>query len=622
MKTYHSIIFLLFLPFFLPTRLNAQDFCLEDAYAYYYSGDYKTGMTEINKLINSSKLSVIPQVEQILYCGMLCCDAYSKQLQLQLDIKDLKKWNAITAQQQQVWDIELHFFELLENICNIYLEAYDDIKSKHHYLIVQINSTSLIAKEAVEKKFQRRVKSLCRKYVKEVLPHLQKSGLDLSEIFEGYNIVMMNYAEDNDIKHCLDCMVNYIEPWFLNSVINNPKIGKINKLTMMRQYKTLVNIMNYGLEGEFSPSNEYISSVMDLNIRATNMSFFLKGSSMYESYLYDGWRKIQEKLDESSAAVLFCNAKAEDEHIFAFVVNSKSKYPKLEYCGHSYWVGRDVFGINHFMRRDGVKEYTNVYYSPTEEMAFLHIAQNTSFHRLHSLSELLMPVVEANSSPLICTFSDINYTLGDSKIYDSASNKGAETTEKLIGAKEELNYLQKNISSKKLIIFNQDEATKEAFKSISNQNFDILHVSSHAYYNTGQSRKDSNSDLLSSIDGTSIMNNCGIKLSGYNDDEKKGVITATEIASLNLSHVSIVILDACETGIGDVRGGDIYSLAEAFHIAGVRYVMATTAKIEDKDACGVFIQFMKKMLNGQSYHDAFHMALQASSEPNKYILWE
>ena len=595
----------------------------EKAYAYYYSGDYKMGMQKIYNLTDYDNFLDLPRIDEILYCGILCCEEYSKELQLQRDIRDENGWRNITAQQQNVWNIEVEFMEYLDVICDKNLKIAKDIKTKHHYLSLKIRYVSILSSATEDKKFEREAKSLCNQYIKEILPNLQNGSLDVGEVFEGYNIVMRHYAENNDIKGALNCMKDYIEPWFLISVVRSPSLDKPVKLTLMRQYKALLNLLNYGLEAEFSPSHDYISSVMDLNIKAKNMSFVLNGNRMYESHLGDGWRDIQKSLSESSVAIELCNAKGTDEHIFAFIVDRKSKYPRLEYCGHSYWSGRDVFGFSHLQTRDGIKEYKNIYYSPTEEMAFVNAGQHRSLHRLHSLSEILMDEVSANSSPLIFSFSDINFTLGDSTINDRDMHKGAERdTEKLRGAKNELNYLRKVITSSKLRIFESDNATKDAFKSISDHQIDILHVSSHAYYNKDKSRRDSNTDLLSSIEGTSILDNCGIKLSGYNDDNELGCITATEISRLNLTKVNLVILDACETGTGDVRGGDLYSLAEAFHTAGVRYILATTSRVEDRDASNVLIEFINEILQGNNYHDSFCKSLAISISPDKYVLWE
>lgn len=596
---------------------------VEKAFAYYYSRDYKMGMQKIYNLTGYDDFLDLPRIDEILYCGILCCEEYSKELQLQRDIRDENGWKNITAQQQDVWNVEVEFMEYLDVICDKNLKIAKDIKAKHHYLALKIRYVSILSGATEDKKFEREAKSLCKQYIKEILPNLQNGSLDVGEVLEGYNIVMRHYAENNDIKAALNCMKDYIEPWFLISVVRSTSLDKPVKLTLMRQYKALLNLLNYGLEAEFSPSHDYISSVMDLNIKAKNMSFVLNGNRMYESHLGDGWRDIQKSLSESSVAIELCNAKGTDQHVFAFVIDKYCKYPRLEYCGHSYWAGRDLLGFKHLLIRDGIKDYQNIYYSPTEEMAFIETGQNKSLYRLHSLSELLMPTIETTSSPLIYTFADINYTLGDSTIYNQSSYKGAERlTLKLRGAKEELRLLRNTVPPSRLYVFDLDSATKDAFKSLSNKDFDILHVSTHAYYDEDKSRTDSNTDLISSISGKSILDNCGIKLSGYNDDIVSGCITATEISSLDLSKVNIVLLDACETGTGDIRGGDLYSLAEAFHTAGVRCVLSTTSEIEDKDASNVFTAFFTEVMRGNSYHDAFYKAIMASTSPSKYILWE
>jgi hypothetical protein len=363
---------------------------------------------------------------------------------------------------------------------------------------------------------------------------------------------------------------------------------------------------------------------MDMNIKAKNMSFVINGNKKYENHLGDDWRLIQKSLNKSDLAILLCNAKASDEHVFAFVINEDCKYPILEYCGHSYWAASDILGFKHLLTRSGVKEYENIYYSPIEEMAFVNTGQHKSLHRVHTLSELLLPTIKTPSSPKICSFANINYTLGDSTIYTSLNiNKGAERlTEKLLGAKMELEYIRSVISPNNLRVFDLDNATKFAFFSLSNYSIDILHISSHAYFDSIKCKIDMKSNLASSIDGSAIMDNCCIKLSGYNDNKLDGLITANEISRTNLSSIPIVILDACETGTGDLIGSDVYSLAEAFHTAGVRYVIATTSKVEDDDACNFFVKFLDNVIAGNSYHDSFHTALSVSRSPEKYILWE
>lgn len=614
---------LLFLTIFFPIWIYAQNMSWKKIHAHYYSGDYKTGMLKVHNLTTYDNFLDFPRIDEILFCGILCCEEYSKELQLQRNIQDTKGWQSIIEKQQEIWNIEVNFMEYLDAICDRNLRQAKDIKTKHHFLSLKIRYVSILASNTKKVRYYNEEKSLYKRYMKEVFPYLRNSALSVEELFEGYGFVLGYYAEQNNVKKILDCMQDYIEPWFKASFVYNNNMEKAVKLGGIRQYRTFLNILNYGLEAEFSPSNNYISSVMDLNIRARNMAFYINGNKMYGSHIDDGWQHIQQALTEKDIAIELCNAKGSDEHVFAFVIDKNCKYPRLEYCGHSYKAGRDMFGFSHLRTRDGIKEYEHIYYSTTEEMGFINTGQDKSLHRLHSLSELLMKEIKSTSSPEIYTFADINYTLGDSAIYDVSTNKGAERlTNKLRGAKDELTFIRNVIPPNKLHVFDLDIATKKAFKSISGISFDILHVSTHAYYDAVNSKSASNSDLLSSIEGISIMDNCGIKLSGYNDDKEVGLITATEIAALDLSKIDLVILDACETGTGNVRGGDLYSLSEAFHTAGVRYILATTSEVEDKDACAVLIKYISAVLNGNSYHYSFYSALQSSKSPEKYILWE
>lgn len=607
-----------------PVLTYAQNMSWEKIHAYYYSRDYKTGMLKVYNLTSYDNFLNLPRIEEILFCGILCCEEYSKELQLQRNIQDMESWQAITEKQQEIWNIEVGFMEYLNVICDNNLRQAKDIITKHHFLSLKIRYVSILANNTEKAKYYNEEKNLYKKYIKEVFPYLRNSNLSVEVMLDGYGFVLGYYAMRNDVEKILDCMQNDIEPWFKASFIYNQNMEKAIKLNGMRQYRTFINLLNYGLEAEFSPSNNYISSVLDLNLRAKNMSFYLNDNKMYENQIDDRWQQIQKTLKEKDVAIELCNAKSNGEqHIFAYIIDKDCKYPRLEYCGHSYWAGRDIFGLTHLINRDGVKEYDNIYYSPTEEMAFISTGQNKSLHRLHSLSELHMSEIKSTSSPTIYTFADINYTLGDSTIYDVSKIKGAERlTDKLRGAKDELTYIRNIIPSSKLHVFDLDFATKNAFKSISGLSFDILHVSTHAYYDASKSKFASNSDLLSSIEGVSIMDNCGIKLSGYNDDKEIGLITATEIAALDLSKINFVILDACETGVGDIRGSDLYSLAEAFHTAGVRQIMATTSEVDDDDACSVLIKFIEGVVNGYSYHDSFHIAVKISNSPEKYILWE
>lgn len=63
------------------------------------------------------------------------------------------------------------------------------------------------------------------------------------------------------------------------------------------------------------------------------------------------------------------------------------------------------------------------------------------------------------------------------------------------------------------------------------------------------------------------------------------MLTAEEIASLDLSAVEWAVLSACDTGVGEIRAGEgVFGLRRAFHIAGARTVIMSLWPVDDEDA--------------------------------------
>jgi CHAT domain-containing protein len=81
---------------------------------------------------------------------------------------------------------------------------------------------------------------------------------------------------------------------------------------------------------------------------------------------------------------------------------------------------------------------------------------------------------------------------------------------------------------------------------------------------------------------------------GPNDED--GILTAEEVAGLNLEGVEWTVLSACDTGLGEVRVGEgVFGLRRAFQVAGVRTVIMSLWPVEDQSA----LDWMRALYSGR-----------------------
>jgi CHAT domain-containing protein len=88
-----------------------------------------------------------------------------------------------------------------------------------------------------------------------------------------------------------------------------------------------------------------------------------------------------------------------------------------------------------------------------------------------------------------------------------------------------------------------------------------------------------------------------------------GIATAYEISHLNLSNTKLVVLSACETGLGDIKGSEgVYGLQRAFKMAGADYLLVSLWQVPDKETVEFMDLFYQSWLSGKTIHEAFAKA--------------
>lgn len=151
----------------------------------------------------------------------------------------------------------------------------------------------------------------------------------------------------------------------------------------------------------------------------------------------------------------------------------------------------------------------------------------------------------------------------------------------------------------------------------------ILHIATHGYFFQDPKKSIQNSltddhELVFRISDNPMLRS-GLILAGGNASwtgkqtlkgSEDGILTALEIGQLNLSNTELVVLSACETGLGDIqRNEGVYGLQRAFKLAGAKYIIMSLWQVPDKQTSLLMTSFYKKWLrDGKSIPTAFHDA--------------
>jgi CHAT domain-containing protein len=170
----------------------------------------------------------------------------------------------------------------------------------------------------------------------------------------------------------------------------------------------------------------------------------------------------------------------------------------------------------------------------------------------------------------------------------------------LPGTEQEINTAYNSLANnawqvKRYLGTDATEANVKALKSPR-----LLHIATHGFF-IGDTTGSINPMIRSGLLFSGVSNK--------SNEEQDGILTAYEAALLNLENTDLVILSACETGLGEIRNGEgVYGLQRAIMASGTKNLLMSLWKVDDQATnllMGNFYEaWNKSMATGEAFREA------------------
>lgn len=217
----------------------------------------------------------------------------------------------------------------------------------------------------------------------------------------------------------------------------------------------------------------------------------------------------------------------------------------------------------------------------------------------------------------------------------------------LPGTRTEVEFIRQLMGQKKFKarMFTDFGASEEAFKhfadsmSASGTSARVLHLATHGYFfpdpqsNEPGSKRSFSDQPVFRISEHPFLRS-GLVLAGVNHawqtgkpfkaGMEDGILTAYEISAMSLPNTELVVLSACETGLGYLSGNEgVYGLQRAFKIAGAQYLIMSLWHVPDEATKDLMSAFYRNWLDlGMDIPTAFRTAQlemkKKSKDPEKW----
>ena len=418
----------------------------------------------------------------------------------------------------------------------------------------------------------------------------------------------------------------------------------------MHNYTTLASMKNQvkAWEKDYNANADSILSVSRKISRLENLLVNrCKGYSDGTDFMDVDYDAVKHALGQNEVLIDFTDfiSQTQGRKYAAYIINKVQDYPQLK----SLFTERqiDSLGIvrpDMFYDKDYAHDVlqllweplktnipvgTTIYYVPSQllfqiSLESLPLADGTllgnhyNFVRLSSARELVKMKSKSNSNKAntAVLYGGLQYDLEttamaeESKKYNLSNllalrgeiARGDSVFHDLQGTKEEILKIEDLLKSNKWQVssYMGKNGTEESFLNMHGKSPKLLHLATHGFYYTPNRAE--NVDYLKGY--TDAMSLSGLVLSGGNaawlgkplpKGVLGGILSANDIARLDLSNTDMVVLSACQTGQGKATAEGLYGLQRAFKKAGVGTIVMSLWSVSDKTTSEFMTTFYERL---------------------------
>ena len=420
----------------------------------------------------------------------------------------------------------------------------------------------------------------------------------------------------------------------------------------MYDYTTLASMKNQmkAWEKDYKANADSILSVSRIVSRLENLLMNrCKGYSDGTDFMDVDYHAVKQALGANEMLIDFTDyiSQSQGRKYAAYIINKVQGYPLLKalfaerqiyslgivrpdmYYSEDY--SGDVLKLLWEPLKENVSEGATIYYVPSQLLFQVSLeslplpdgsllGSHYHFVRLSSAREL----VKMKSNAIGCKddtavlYGGLQYDVEttamaeESKKYDLSNllairgeiARGDSIFHDLQGTKEEILKIENILKDNKWQVtpYMGKNGTEESFLDMNGKSPRLLHLATHGFYYTPN--KAENVDYLKGY--TDAMSLSGLVMSGGNaawlgkqlpKGVLGGILTANDIARLDLSNTDMVVLSACQTGQGKATSEGLYGLQRAFKKAGVGTIVMSLWSVSDKTTSEFMIAFYECLVN-------------------------